>query len=88
MLYKEQEIDIATTFYSEGVAIIPLATGEIVGIPEDGATPEELDIIQQIKDDVESRPEPEPPPYAEPEPTVEEYLIDLDYRLSMFELGL
>ncbi len=31
------------------------------------------------------KPEPEPEP---PEPTIEEYLIDLDFRLSMIELGL
>ncbi len=88
MFYKDKEIDISTTNYSEGVAILPLPTGEIVCIPENGATHEELEIIRQIKEDVEGRSEPEPLPYAEPGPTIEEYLIDLDYRLSMFELGL
>lgn len=37
--------------------------------------------------------EPEPEPYVppepqEPEPTQEEYLVDLDYRLSLIELGV
>ena len=32
-------------------------------------------------------PEPEPEPEL-PEPTIEEYLIDLDFRLSIIELGL
>jgi hypothetical protein len=33
----------------------------------------------------ESIPEPDP---VEPSPTVEDYLIDLDYRLSLIELGV
>ena len=38
-----------------------------------------------------NEPEPEPQPEPEPEeaePTIEEYLIDLDYRLSLIELGV
>lgn len=87
MLYKDQEIDISTTNYFEGVAILPLPSGEIVCIPEDGATQEELELIQQIRADVENRPAPEPV-IAVIEPTMEEYLLDLDFRLSMVELGL
>ncbi|QOX63664.1 hypothetical protein FRZ06_10025 [Anoxybacterium hadale] len=87
MLYKDHEIDISTTNYTAGVAIIPLPDGSIVCIPEEGATVEELELIQRIRDDVESRPAPEPIDVA-PEPTTEEYLVDLDFRLSMIELGL
>lgn len=79
--------NLSTTNYSEGVAIIPLPTGEIICIPKEGATAEEMELIQHIRDDVNNRPEPEPV-VVTTEPTAEEYLIDLDYRLSMFELGL
>jgi hypothetical protein len=87
VLYKNQEIDIRAINYSEGVAIIPLSDDSIVCIPEDGATAEELELIQQIRDDVESRPAFEPV-IAPVEPTTEEYLVDLDFRVSMIKLGL
>lgn len=87
MIYKDHEIDISTANYTEGVAIILLQEGSIVCIPEDGATAEELELIQQIKDDVSNRPELEPV-IVPVEPTTEEYLIDLDFRMSMIELGL
>ncbi|MBN7773152.1 hypothetical protein [Clostridium aminobutyricum] len=53
--YKNHEIDISTTNYSDGVAIIPLPTGEIVCIPEEDATAEEMGIIEQIKADASAR---------------------------------
>lgn len=87
MIYKEHEIDIATTNFSDGVAIIPLPDGSIVCVPEEGATADELEVILQIRADVESRPQPEPV-IVPVEPTTAEYLIDLDFRVSLIELGL
>lgn len=60
MKYKDKEVPISNCNFNNGVAIIPLPDGSIDCIPEDGATESELSIIQQIKEDVESRPEPEP----------------------------
>jgi hypothetical protein len=37
--------------------------------------------------DIVELPKPEPEPTS-PEPSVEEYLVDLDFRLSKMELGL
>lgn len=55
MKYKEYEIDIEKTNYNEGVAILNLPDDSILCIPEDGANTEELNIIQQIKEDVRKR---------------------------------
>ncbi len=87
MIYKEHEIDITATDFLEGVAIIPLPNGEIVCIPEDGATSEELNIIQIIKADVEARPPIEHEPIT-PEPTLEQRnRADIDYLLMMTDLA-
>lgn len=85
MVYKDLDISIAR--FEDGVAIVPLPDGQILCIPEEDATIEELEIISEIKLDVESRPveEIEEP---EPEPSIDEYLVDLDFRLSMIELGI
>lgn len=56
--YRDFEIDVLTTNFANGCAIIPLPDG-LVCLPEQDATLEELEIIQQIKDDVEARPKPE-----------------------------
>ena len=74
--YKDHEIDIAKTNFSDGVAILPLPTGEIVCIPEEGATAEELELIEQIKADVAGRP-PVEIPTVEALPSVEEQLSEL-----------
>lgn len=55
MIYKEHEIDLTKTNYSDGVAIMPLPDGSIVCIPEQDATADELGIISEIKADVENR---------------------------------
>lgn len=87
MIYKNHEVEISTTSYSDGVVILPLPSGEVVCIPEEGATAEELELIQQIREDVSGRPDLEPV-IVTAEPTAEEYLLDLDFRLSMMELGI
>ena len=87
MIYKEHEIDITTTDYLEGVVVIPLPGGEIVCISEEGATSEELKIIQLIKADVEERPPIEHEPIT-PEPTLEQRnRADIDYLLMMTDLA-
>jgi hypothetical protein len=57
--YRDIEIDITQCNFTDDVAIIPL-NGEIVCLPLEDATAEELEIIQAIRDDVEGRPIPEP----------------------------
>jgi hypothetical protein len=84
MLYKDIEVDIAITNYSDGVAIIPFPD-EVVCIPEDGATLEELEIIRQIKEDVAGRPVVEPEPVVAP-PTAEERLAALEDKLAQSEV--
>lgn len=53
---------------------------QITRLPADFETDTEGNIIS-----VTPAPEPEP---TSPEPSVEEYLVDLDFRLSKMELGL
>jgi len=77
MKYKNIEIDIADTNYVEGAATVSLPTGEIVCIPEQDATLEELDIIRQIKEDVALRPVLEIVPSV-PMPTTEERLASTE----------
>jgi hypothetical protein len=59
MTYKNFEINLSQCNFIDNVAIIPL-NGEIVCLPLEDATTEELEIIQAIRDDVEGRPIPEP----------------------------
>lgn len=66
MKYEEHEIDIATTNFTDGVAILPLPDGSIKCLPEQDATAEELAIIAEVKADVENR------VIVVPEPTEEE----------------
>lgn len=82
--YKEYDIDISTTNYSNGVAIIPLPNNEIICIPEENATIEQLNIIQQIKHNVEKRPKPEPVEVKQT-PTQEQRISDLE--LLALQLG-
>ena len=77
MKYKEHEIDISITSFSEGVAIIPLEDGTIVCISEQDATEEELVIIAEIKADVKARPVIEVPEVI-PQPTSEERISSLE----------
>ena len=53
MEYKD--LDISTARFEDGVAIVPLPDGQILCIPEEDATTEELGIIQQIKEDAANR---------------------------------
>lgn len=57
---------------------------------ESGWTPmTEAEAIAEAETAVAAWPEPEPEPEPpEPDPTIEEYLVELDYRVSMIELGL
>ena len=55
---------------------------KLVYLPATFETDEHGNIIS-VTPAPKSETEPEPP-----EPTIEEYLIDLDFRLSMIELGL
>jgi hypothetical protein len=59
MTYKNFEINLSQCNFTDDVAIIPL-NGEIVCLPLEDATADELEIIQAIRDDVEGRPIPEP----------------------------
>lgn len=59
MKYKNIEIPISDCNFVDDVAIINIKeTGEILCLPFDDANESELTIIQQIKDDVATRPEP------------------------------
>jgi hypothetical protein len=87
MKYKDIEVDISKTNFVGGVAIIPLPDESMLCIPEEGATQEELEIIQQIKEDVAKRPviTPEPGEHI----TTSEERIDLlqqavDFILTNF----
>lgn len=75
--YKEHEIDISTTNYSDGVVIIPLPNNEIVCIPEENCTSKEYEIIQCIKEDVKKRPVIEPVD-IKPQPTQEDRISQLE----------
>ena len=55
MTYKNFEIQPSSCAYTDGVAIIPLLNGEILCLPEEDCTAEEMELIQAIRDDVEGR---------------------------------
>jgi hypothetical protein len=81
MKYKEFDIDVSTTSYSDGVAILPLPDGSLICIPEEGATPEELEIIRQIREDVAGRPVQEPEEVVAA-PTAEDRLAAVEEALA------
>lgn len=65
-------INIDKCNYAEGVAVLSLPDGGIMCLPEEDATPDELEVIQSIRAEVETRtPTPQDPPVV-PEPVDEE----------------
>lgn len=57
--YRNYEIPIENTNFIDDVVIINIKeTNEIIVIPLDGANSDELEIINQIKEDVSNRPTP------------------------------
>lgn len=68
--------------------IITNDDGSIQCIPEDGATEDEKAMFDEFR---QAYPDGKPAPPIEPQtpqPTQDDYLLDLDYRLSKIELGV
>ena len=81
-------LNLDKTDLKDNVLIITNNDGSIQCIPEDGATVEELRWFEEFRQAYpDGKPQPAIEP-QEPQPTIEDYLVDLDYRLSMKELGV
>lgn len=81
-------LNLDKTDLRDNILIITNDDGSIQCIPEDGATVEELSWFEEFR---HAYPEGKPQPVIEPQepqPSTEDYLIDLDYRISKKELGV
>lgn len=81
-------LDLDKADLKDNVLIIANDDGSIQCIPEDGATEDEKAMFDEFR---QAYPDGKPQPVIEPQPsqqTEEDYLLDLDYRLSKIELGV
>lgn len=81
-------LNLDKTNLVNGMLIITNDDGSIQCIPEDGATEDEKAMFDEFR---QAYPNGKPQPVIEPQPpqpTEEDYLLDLDYRLSKIELGV
>jgi len=72
----------------ENTLIITNDDGSITCIPEEGCTADEKAMFDEFRVEY---PDGKPQPVVEQQPLVpsqEDYLLDLDYRLSLIELGV
>ncbi|WP_315065871.1 hypothetical protein [uncultured Clostridium sp.] len=81
-------LDFDKTNLRDGVLIIQNADDSITCIPEDGATEDEKAMFTEFRQAYPNGKPVSPVKKQAPQPTQDDYLLDLDYRLSKIELGV
>ena len=82
-MFRGIEIDLSKCDFIEGKATVMITYDEGFCIYEENATPEELELIQAIKDDVASRPVPEVLHIVHTPTDIEKLRADIDYLLML-----